>query len=104
MGFKANTPSGNNPHYELIYHSKKPVISLFSKMYDDPVNPRGHFAAVMTCTHADKNCPFIAGAEKRISLPYEDPKAHDDTAADGNMYDQRSIQIAREMKFVFSKL
>ena len=57
----------------------------------------------MTCTHADKNCPLIAGAEKRISLPYEDPKLYDDTAQEARIYDQRSIEIAREMKFVFSK-
>ena len=103
MGFEVNDPSGENPHYELIYHSKKPIISLFSKMYNDPLNPKSNFAAVMTCTDADKNCPFIAGAEKRISLPYEDPKVYDETADEANMYNQLSIQIAQEMKFIFSK-
>ncbi|MEC7068351.1 MAG: protein-tyrosine-phosphatase, partial [Bacteroidota bacterium] len=33
MGFKVNDASGENPHYELSYHSKKPIISLFSKMH-----------------------------------------------------------------------
>ena len=103
MGFKVNDPSGENPHYELIYHSKKPIISLFSKIHNDPLNPKGNFAAVMTCTHADKNCPFIASVEKRISLPYEDPKIYDETAVEANMYNQLSIQIAQEMKFIFSK-
>ena len=103
MGFKVNDASGENPHYELSYHSKKPIISLFSKMHNDPLNPKGNYAAVMTCNHADKNCPFIAGAEKRISLPYEDPKSYDDTVDEAKMYDQRSIQIAQEMKFIFSK-
>ena len=103
MGFKINDPRGENPHYELIYHIKKPIISLFSKMHNDPLNPKGNFAAVMTCNHADKNCPFIAGAERRISLPYEDPKAYDDTVDEAKMYNQRSIQIAQEMKFIFSK-
>ena len=103
MGFKVNDSSGENPNYELIYHSKKPMISLFSKMHNDPINPKGNFAAVMTCTHADKKCPFIAGAEKRILLPYEDPKAYDDTSDEAKIYDQRSFQIAQEMKFIFSK-
>lgn len=103
MGFKVNDASGENPHYELSYHSKKPIISLFSKMHNDPLNPKGNYAAVMTCNHADKNCPFIAGAEKRISLPYKDPKSYDDTVDEAKMYDQRSIQIAQEMKFIFSK-
>ncbi len=58
----------------------------------------------MTCTHADENCPFIHGAEKRISLPYEDPKAYDNTADEAKMYDERSIQIATEMKYVFGGL
>ena len=102
-GFEVTNPSGENPHYELKFHPNKPPISLFSKVYDDPLNPKTNFGAVMTCTHADKNCPFIAGAEKRISLPYEDPKEYDDTDEEANMYDQRSIQIAREMKFVFNK-
>lgn len=103
-GFEVTNPSGENPHYELKFHPNKPPISLFSKVYDDPPNPKTNFGAVMTCTHADQNCPFIAGAEKRISLPYEDPKEYDDTDMEANMYDQRSIEIAREMKFVFSKL
>ena len=72
-------------------------------MHNNPLNPKGNFAAVMTCNHADKNCPFIAGAERRISLPYEDPKAYDDTVDEAKMYNQRSIQIAQEMKFIFSK-
>lgn len=103
MGFEVINPGGENPHYELGYHPNKPPISLFSKIYDDPPNLKEGFAAVMTCTHADKNCPFIPGAEKRISLPYEDPKAFDDTKEEAKMYDQRSIQIATEMKFVFSR-
>jgi len=104
MGFKINDPRGENPHYELIYHIKKPIISLFSKMHNDPLNPKGNFAAVMTCTHADNNCPFIAGAEKRISLPYEDPKAFDDTNIESKMYDQLSIRICTEMKFIIGEL
>lgn len=104
MGFKVNDPSGENPHYELKYHPNKPPITLFSKIYEDLPNPKTHFAAVMTCTHADENCPFIPGAEKRISLPYEDPKTYDNTADEAKMYDERSIQIATEMKYVFGGL
>ena len=58
----------------------------------------------MTCTHADENCPFIPGAEKRISLPFEDPKAFDDTSEEAEQYDKRSLQIATEMKYVFNEL
>ena len=59
---------------------------------------------MISCSHADENCPFIPGAEKRISLPYEDPKASDNTADEAKIYDERSIQIATEMKYVFGGL
>jgi arsenate reductase len=51
-----------------------------------------------------KTVPFIPGADKRISLPYEDPKSYDNTADEGKMYDERSIQIATEMKYIFGGL
>ena len=104
MGFDVNKSGGENPHYKLKYHPNKPPITLFSKIYDNLPNPKTHFAAVITCTHADENCPFIPGAEKRISLPYGDPKAYDNTADEAKMYDERSIQIATEMKYVFGGL
>ena len=104
LGFKIKNLGGENPHYEIKYADNKTPITLFSKLYDDPANPKTGFAAVMSCSHADENCPFIPGAEKRISLPYEDPKAYDNTADEAKIYDERSIQIATEMKYVFSGL
>ena len=104
LGFKIKNLGGENPHYEIKYADNKTPITLFSKLYDDPPNPKTGFAAVMSCSHADENCPFIPGAEKRISLPYEDPKAYDNTADEAKIYDERSIQIATEMKYVFGGL
>ncbi len=104
LGFSINEARGENPHYELKYKSDKDPIILFSKIYDEAPNPKNNFAAVMTCTHADENCPFIPGAEKRISLPFEDPKAFDDTSEEAEQYDKRSLQIATEMKYVFNEL
>ena len=104
LGIKIKNLGGENPHYEIKYADNKTPITLFSKLYDDPANPKTGFAAVMSCSHADENCPFIPGAEKRISLPYEDPKAYDNTADEAKIYDERSIQIATEMKYVFSGL
>ena len=102
MGFMINNPGGENPHYELTYHEKKKPIIVFSKAYDDAINPRNNFAAIMTCTNADENCPLIPGSEKRISLPYEDPKVFDNSTQESEKYDERSLQIAREMKYVFN--
>ena len=72
-------------------------------MHNDPLNPKGNFAAVMTCNHADKNCPFIAGAEKRFHCPMKTQKPMMTLQTEAKMYNQRSIQIAQEMKFIFSK-
>ena len=73
-------------------------------MYDDPINKASRFAAVMTCDHADENCPFIPGTEQRIPVRYEDPKAFDDSDIESDKYDERSLQIASEMWHVFSQI
>ena len=58
----------------------------------------------MTCSQADGGCPFIAGAEKRIPITYEDPKAFDDSPLEEAKYDERSLQIASEMFYVFRQI
>lgn len=95
---------GNNPVYSLKYHPDEPAVIGFSKTYDDSFNAQSGFAAIMTCTHADENCPFIPTAAKRISLPFDDPKAFDDTPQQEAKYDERCRDIAREMIYVFSTL
>ena len=79
-------------------------MTCFSKVFDDPTNPSESFAAVMTCSHADKNCPYIHGTEKRISLNYNDPKEFDNTQRVEQAYDERSMQIGNEMWYVFSSI
>lgn len=103
-GFEYETDSGENPIYNLSYGSGKPSMPLFSKLYNDPSNPLTGFAAVMTCSEADENCPFIPGAERRIPLWYEDPKIYDGTAEEAARYDERSDQIGAEMIYVFANL
>ena len=68
------------------------------------MNPVTNFAAVMTCSHADENCPFIPGTEMRIPVMYEDPKLFDHTVLEKEKYRERSLQIAAEMKYVFSNI
>ena len=79
-------------------------MSLFSKVFDHEANLAEQFAAIMTCSHADENCPYIPGSEARIPVRYEDPKAFDDTEQEAEMYDERSMQIASEMLWVFSQV
>ncbi len=96
-GFKIENPGGENPHYQVTYGAGGPPLECFSKVYDDPFNPRDNFAAIMTCSDADENCPIIPGAEMRLALTYEDPKAADDTPEEAQRYDERVRQIGREI-------
>lgn len=104
FGFKVNKKGEDNPKYFVLYSDDEDPIVTFSKVYDDVANAPTGFAAIMTCSHADENCPFIPGAEARIPVRYEDPKAFDDTDQEVEKYDERSLQIASEMLFVFSKI
>ena len=56
----------------------------------------------MTCAHADGQCPVVAGAAKRISLNYDDPKAFDDTVLEKVKYRERVMEIGRELLYAFS--
>jgi arsenate reductase (thioredoxin) len=93
----------NNAVRSVYFSEDKEAVKAFSKLYDDPENPEEGFAAVMTCSDAEQNCPLITGAEIRIPLRYEDPKDYDNTPEEADRYDERSNQIAREMFYVFSK-
>ena len=94
----------NNPVYAIKYSDNALPIIGFSKKYDNPFNPVSAFAAIMTCSQADAGCPFIAGAEKRIPVTFEDPKISDNTPEQSQVYAERSLQIATEMFYVFSKV
>lgn len=95
---------GENPVYCIKYAENEQPIIGFSKSFDDDFNPKSDFVAVMTCSQADEGCPFIAGAEKRIAITFEDPKQFDDTPQQAEKYDERSLQIATEFFYVFSRI
>jgi protein-tyrosine-phosphatase len=103
-GFELENPGGSNPRYRVSFSTRVPALEAFSKKYDDASNPRSGFAAVMTCSEADKNCPVVRGAAVRVALPYEDPKVADGTPAEAARYDERSRQIATEMFYLFSEV
>lgn len=104
-GFQIKTLSeGNNPVYSVKYNENDHPLICFSKTYDDAFNPQSDFAAILTCSSADNGCPFISGAEKRIPVTFEDPKAFDNTPQQTEKYQERSIQIATELFYVFSQI
>jgi len=104
QGFRVESEGDDNPFYLLRFDDDQPELKAFSKLYDHPENPQGNFAAIMTCSHADENCPFIPGAEARIAVRYEDPKIADGTPQEQEVYATRSREIATEMRYVFSVL
>lgn len=102
-GFEIENPGGENPRYKIYFDENEEPLICFSKTFDDPANPQENFAAVMTCSDADENCPFVPGAERRISLPYQDPKQADGTPQEKETYDERCRQIATEMWYLMSQ-
>ncbi len=104
-GFQVEKLSeGNNPVYSIKYADDEYPVIGFSKTYDDRFNPKSQFAAIMTCSQADGGCPFIAGAEQRIPITFEDPKVFDNTPQQIEKYNERSLQIATELWYVFSQI
>ena len=106
QGFVIDQDQDNteNPHYKISYTESEPSILAFSKCYDDTFNPATNFMALLTCGQADEECPFIPGASHRFPLTYLDPKAFDNTDLQAEKYHERSVQIATEMKFLFSSI
>jgi arsenate reductase (thioredoxin) len=98
------TRDGDNPIYEVRFDNDAPPIVAFSKKYDDPFNHNKDFAAIMTCSHADENCPLVLGASRRIALTYDDPKEFDGTPQEVAKYAERVHQIGREILYAFSQV
>jgi arsenate reductase len=69
----------------------------FSKCYGDPANPQQGFAALMVCGEADAACPFVKGADVRVSMPFLDPKIYDNSAYESAKYAERRDDIGRQM-------
>jgi arsenate reductase len=104
VGFSIDTLSeGKNPVYAVKHGNSELPNIAFSKKYDHPFNPTNNFAAALTCSQADQDCPLIFGAEARFALDYKDPKEFDNTPMKTEKYQERSTQIATEMFFVFSE-
>ncbi|NRD19974.1 protein-tyrosine-phosphatase [Winogradskyella eckloniae] len=104
-GFEIKTLSkGKNPVYSIKYDQNEHPIIGFSKKLNDDFNPKSEFAAIMTCDSANETCPFVSGAEKRIPITFEDPKAFDNTPQQAEKYQERSLQIASELFYIFSQI
>jgi arsenate reductase (thioredoxin) len=104
-GFEITTKrDGQNPVYEIKFANDAPALTVFSKKYDDDFNPKKNFAAIMTCSHADENCPLVTGSSSRIALTYNDPKDFDGTSQETAKYTERVHEIGREILYAFSQV
>ena len=104
IGFSVNTQYAGheNPNYLLEWKDDMNPFQMFSKVFSSPENPSSDFAAIMVCSSADEACPFVPGAEKRISLPFEDPKRFDDSPREEEAYLESCQEICREMLYALS--
>ena len=93
-----------NPIYAIKFDKNEQPIIGFSKEMDHAFNPSSGFIAIMTCSQAAEDCPLVFGADQRISLPFNDPKAFDDTKIQGDKYLETSTIIATELHYVFSQI
>lgn len=94
--------NGTNPVYLMRFGTDLPGMALYSKHFEDAPNPMDSFCAVMVCADADESCPAVIGAEARIAITYDDPKAYDEAPNMAVKYDETNRQIAREMFYVLS--
>ena len=100
----SNDVNDDNPLYRVYTGSEIPPIHASSRAYHDPSNPQRGFCAVLTCSSADRECPVIPSADRRVLVPYEDPKAADGTDREAEVYDERCREICREMVWLFARV
>lgn len=102
------TPTGEtlgekNTVYQTRLGEGFPAVRSFSKTFADPFNPQQGFAAVMVCSSADAACPYVEGAETRVSVPYLDPKVSDGTPEEAATYAAKSLEIGAEMAWLMAQ-
>lgn len=79
-------------------------LTCFSKLIDHEANPRRDFFALMMCTEAEANCPFVAGAIHRFGLPFDDPKAYDNTLKVSDAYLSTFEEIGVQILYLFNQI
>jgi hypothetical protein len=89
-------PQTANPIYRINWGERFEALE-FSKHFGDSSNPQSGFAALMVCSEADEACPFVKGANLRLSMPYLDPKIYDGGAYESAKYAERRDDIGRLM-------
>lgn len=104
LGFIIKPENSNSNQIYTVSFGESESIDCFSKMFNDKTNPQNEFAAIMTCSEAEENCPFVPGTDFRIATTYDDPKVFDESPLREQKYIDRCLQIGLETLYVFSQL
>jgi arsenate reductase len=103
FGFSITQKSESyNPLFEIDIESIK--LPLYSKNFEDVTKQLKSFAAIMVCSETETNCPYVPNAEKKILLPYDDPKFADNTNNPIDEYLRVASIIKEEMQYIFSNI
>lgn len=104
LDINTSNAAADNPTYHIKWTDDMTPYLAFSKKYEDAPNPKEGFLAIMVCNSANEACPIVHGSERRIALPYKDPKAFDNTPQEEEKYTERFRQIGREFLWIFEDL
>lgn len=87
-----------NPHYRMQWgQAATSSIVEYSKTLEDVALPSRDFAAVMVCDDADAKCPVVQGADLRVAMTFNDPKAFDGKHEEASEYARTRDLLAQVM-------
>jgi hypothetical protein len=101
-GFKISEKgiAGKGPLYYLDYGKSSRGFEIFSKRYDHPMNPDTNYLAISLCYNPEECCPISFGADKQLTIPYEDLQTYDNTSLESAKYDEQCRSVARDMFYM----
>ena len=100
QGFELNMKVQTaNPGYKFL-SGEEVITEMYSKTFQQATHEP--FIAVMTCDHADRNCPLVTGAIARFSMPFTDPGYSDGAPDESLVYRATADLIGTEMLYLFS--
>ena len=92
--------AGHGPKYLLDYGKSSRGFEIFSKRFDHPMNPDTNYLAISLCLNPDECCPISYGADKQLSIPYEDLQPFGNTPLESAKYDEQCRMVARDMFYM----
>ena len=106
LGFtlKIDGGSNENPLYDVSIKNETSFVSAYSKIFNNEKIPKNNTYAVMVCSEAEENCPYIVWAKDKFLLSFNDPKDSDGSPERKAVYHERCIEIGREVCYLASQI